>query len=393
MKLIPVAALVLLSSAVAQTTTLHEAQHATGSQAPQVTLCDLVAHPKDYAGKPVKVKATLASGMEYAIFTDDSCQPAPDKAKLILAKFSSSQFESPLGKKLSKLLKQKQRAEVTVVGIFTDPGRFIGHQACCRFKLEVQQLLGAEELKAKPDSASTDTVDPKTGSYIAGNIKEDEDYFPYGGEVKFVDNDPNHYKFTGKERDSESGLDDMGARYFGSGLGRFITPDAFYKDSHVADPQSWNEYAYARNNPLRYVDPTGENATVSTTCSTTNNQTTCNVNVSTSIAIYAQPGSNLTQDQLNQAASTIQSTIQNAWSGSFTQDGVTYNVSTQVSVQVAASEADASKTGAQNVVGLSNGPADHAHRADAETGPPLDAYFPQGPRRRNMELQHSRSRQ
>jgi RHS repeat-associated protein len=71
-------------------------------------------------------------------------------------------------------------------------------------------------------------------------------------------------KYIGKERDSESGLDDFGARYFGSTLGRFQTPDAFYKDSHVGDPQSWNEYAYARNNPLRYVDPTGENATAST---------------------------------------------------------------------------------------------------------------------------------
>ena len=33
------------------------------------------------------------------------------------------------------------------------------------------------------------------------------------------------YKFTGKERDSESGLDNFGARYFGSSMGRFVTPD------------------------------------------------------------------------------------------------------------------------------------------------------------------------
>jgi hypothetical protein len=61
----------------------------------------------------------------------------------------------------------------------------------------------------------------------------------------------------------------------------------------------------------------------------------------------------LTQDQLNAAASQIQSSIQNAWSGSFTQDGVTYNFSTQISVSVSASEADAMKSGAQNVIGLS----------------------------------------
>ena len=54
---------------------------------------------------------------------------------------------------------------------------------------------------------------------------------------------------------------------------------------------------------------------------------------------------------------------------SFQQDGVTYNVSTQVSVQVAGSQADAAKSGAQNVIGLSNGPADPAHNANALTGP------------------------
>jgi RHS repeat-associated protein len=165
------------------------------------------------------------------------------------------------------------------------------------------------------------------------------------------------HKFTAKERDSESGLDNFGSRYDSSSMGRFMSPDGFYKDSHVGDPQSWNEYAYARNNPLRYVDPTGENATVSTSCTTdANNHTTCNVNISASIAIYAAPGSNLTQDQLNQAAGTIQNSIQNAWTGSTTQDGVTYNVTTQVTVSVAASQDAAMSSGAQNVIGMTNGP-------------------------------------
>ena len=52
---------------------------------------------------------------------------------------------------------------------------------------------------------------------------------------------PNYFAlhFTGKERDSESGLDNFGARYMGSSLGRFMSPDEFFKDSHVGDPQSW----------------------------------------------------------------------------------------------------------------------------------------------------------
>lgn len=65
-------------------------------------------------------------------------------------------------------------------------------------------------------------------------------------------------EFTGKERDDESGLDHFGARYFSAAQGRFTSPDRPFADQNVADPQSWNLYAYGRNNPLRWVDPTGE---------------------------------------------------------------------------------------------------------------------------------------
>jgi len=62
---------------------------------------------------------------------------------------------------------------------------------------------------------------------------------------------------TGKERDQETGLDYFGARYYGSALGRFTSPDPL-AGIDPYDPQSWNAYAYGRNNPLSYVDPTGE---------------------------------------------------------------------------------------------------------------------------------------
>ncbi len=64
--------------------------------------------------------------------------------------------------------------------------------------------------------------------------------------------------FTGKERDAETGLDFFGARYFSAAQGRFTSPDAPFADQHPANPQSWNLYSYARNNPLRYVDDDGE---------------------------------------------------------------------------------------------------------------------------------------
>jgi len=64
-------------------------------------------------------------------------------------------------------------------------------------------------------------------------------------------------KAVGKERDTESGLDYFGARYYSNGLSRFTSPDLPLIDQHPGDPQSWNLYTYVRNNPLRFTDPTG----------------------------------------------------------------------------------------------------------------------------------------
>jgi RHS repeat-associated protein len=65
----------------------------------------------------------------------------------------------------------------------------------------------------------------------------------------------NNYKFTGKEFDPESGLYNFGARYYSPTQGRFTSTDQGPLREY--DPQSLNRYAYARNNPLRYIDQDG----------------------------------------------------------------------------------------------------------------------------------------
>jgi RHS repeat-associated protein len=66
-------------------------------------------------------------------------------------------------------------------------------------------------------------------------------------------------KFTGKERDSEFGLDNFGARYLTSSMGRWMSPDAInLTDERVQNPaNTLNKHVYGGNNPLKYVDPDG----------------------------------------------------------------------------------------------------------------------------------------
>jgi RHS repeat-associated protein len=99
-------------------------------------------------------------------------------------------------------------------------------------------------------------------AYTTGSIKSESDYYPYGGEIPISGSDTNHYKFTGKERDAESGLDDFVARYYTSSLGRFMIPDWSAGEEPVpyatfGNPQSLNLYGYVSNNPTTVGDPDG----------------------------------------------------------------------------------------------------------------------------------------
>jgi RHS repeat-associated protein len=76
---------------------------------------------------------------------------------------------------------------------------------------------------------------------------------------------------SGKERDTESGLDYFGARYYGSTMGRFMSPDPL--GGHPEDPQTLNKYVYVRNNPLSLTDPTGLDFYLTCTQDKTNGST------------------------------------------------------------------------------------------------------------------------
>jgi RHS repeat-associated protein len=115
---------------------------------------------------------------------------------------------------------------------------------------------------------------PQSGNV---SITECYDYLPFGRMLSSSDNgrDTGCYpaspdfalstmessKFTGKPHDAESGLDYFGARYYSAAQGRFLSSDGLQsKKEWLSEPQRWNRYEYALNNPFKYHDPDGKDA-------------------------------------------------------------------------------------------------------------------------------------
>lgn len=128
---------------------------------------------------------------------------------------------------------------------------------------------------------------PRINTDKNGNVTARHDYHPFGEEIStsqrtvgqgYAD-DRVRKQFTGYERDGETELDFAQARMFAFGHGRFTSPDPYKivaevqaeRDEekarrllhrYISQPQQWNAYPYAINNPLKYTDPSGETITL-----------------------------------------------------------------------------------------------------------------------------------
>ena len=89
----------------------------------------------------------------------------------------------------------------------------------------------------------------------SGVKEEDLVYYPYGETYTNTGTANVVYKYTGKELDDSTGLYFYESRYYDATLGRFIAADTIVPDP--TNPQAFNRYSYAFNNPVRYSDPTG----------------------------------------------------------------------------------------------------------------------------------------
>jgi RHS repeat-associated protein len=105
----------------------------------------------------------------------------------------------------------------------------------------------------------------------AGTVVSTHDYYPFGEVMKGFASFNTH-QFTGHERDSESGMDYMLARYYEGTLGRFLSVDPVMMATRaIRRPARWNRYTYVLDNPLKFVDPNGEETEVAIGRATNNN--------------------------------------------------------------------------------------------------------------------------
>ena len=145
----------------------------------------------------------------------------------------------------------------TTIFVYDAGGKLIGEYS----------TIVANSTDAKVNYLTTDHLgSPRVNTDVTGSVIARHDYHPFGEEIAATgsrsatgyNGDTVRKQFTGYERDGETDLDFAQARYFKAGFGRYSTPDNFLNDTTIADPASWNLYVYVRNNPLNYVDPSGE---------------------------------------------------------------------------------------------------------------------------------------
>lgn len=91
-----------------------------------------------------------------------------------------------------------------------------------------------------------------------GGILEQQRYLPFGGPRTDLGSPliaSTDLTYTGQRNLPDTGLMDYDARFYSPYITHFSQPDTIVPNLY--NPQDWNRYSYARNNPLKYTDPTG----------------------------------------------------------------------------------------------------------------------------------------
>ena len=93
-----------------------------------------------------------------------------------------------------------------------------------------------------------------------GSLTKTYEYDAFGNEKNPDPGDTNPFRYCGEYFDKETGTIYLRARYYNPATGRFISEDSYWGD--LKDPLSLNLYTYGGNNPILYIDPSGNSYTL-----------------------------------------------------------------------------------------------------------------------------------
>ncbi len=226
--------------------------------------------------EPVSVTTVLSGLSQGTHYSDVKRYNAEDEVWESLSSWSTQEFEPGVGYNIIGLTNASfsyGETETTTTFVYDSTGARVkktagGETAIYLGKdYEVDDVtikhifLGDRRITTKKSSGEISYIhdDHISSSNVvtdaSGNQSAMYEYDPYGATVTHTGAVDLKHQFTGQEKDDSTGLHYYNARYYDSQLGRFITADWIVESS--ANPQILNRYSYVGNNPIRYIDPTG----------------------------------------------------------------------------------------------------------------------------------------
>ncbi|MCM3748349.1 DUF6531 domain-containing protein [Paenibacillus pasadenensis] len=138
-------------------------------------------------------------------------------------------------------------AEATIVnGVATNPVQY----------LRGKGLIARKDAQGKTyylQNGHGDVTDLRDST---GNVSLNQyKYDIWGGLISSQETVSNPFQYSGEYWDSKAGLQYLRARWYDPSMGRFITEDSY--KGELTNPLSQNLYTYVHNNPLSYIDPSG----------------------------------------------------------------------------------------------------------------------------------------
>ena len=184
-----------------------------------------------------------ASGQNY----DYDAENKMVKAKTASGATLGDYFYNGDGKRIKKIVPNGE----TTIFVYDASGRMVAEYS----------TVTASQTEAKIIYTTNDHLgSPRINTDAVGKVIARHDMMPFGEEIARASygDDTVRKKFTGYERDGETGLDFAQARMYQNQTGRFTTIDPSGKSINKYDSQSWNRYSYCYNRPLVLIDSNGK---------------------------------------------------------------------------------------------------------------------------------------